>query len=79
MYIIKKFRVPIDLVQFPDYDDPEYDDGLGLFQNFDGEKTITFLCPKGTITTVPIQVHKFTMGDPQHMYGVKTHIPIWTV
>ena len=69
MYIIKKSRVPIDLIQFPDYD-PAYDAGLGLYQNFDGNKKIKFLCPKGTITTVPVHVHKFTMGDPQHMYDI---------
>ena len=71
LYIIKRSKVPIDLVQFPDYlNDP----GFGLFQNFDGEKKIKFLCPKGSITTIPCESHKFTTGDQQHKYGIDSAI-----
>ena len=73
LYIIKKSRVPIDLVQFPDY---EYlnDPGFGLFQNFKGAKKIKFLCPKGTIMTIPCESKKFLTGDQQHKYGVDSAI-----
>ena len=67
LYIIKTSKVPIDLVEFPDYE-PVYDPGFGLFQNFDGSKKIKFLCPRGTITTIPRVSIK--VGDPQHMYGI---------
>ena len=73
LYTVKKSKVTIDLVMFPDYD-PLEDAGFGLFQNFDGAKKIKFLCPKGTITTIPCESHKFTTKDQQHMYGVDSAI-----
>ena len=71
LYIIKKSKVPIDLVEFPDYE-PVYDPGFGLFQNFDGSKKIKFLCHRGTITTIPCD--SIEVGDRQHMYGVDSAI-----
>jgi hypothetical protein len=71
LYIIKKSKVSIDLVKFPDYN-PLYDPGFGLFQNFDGSKKIKFLCTRGTITTIRRDTIK--VGDRQHMYGVDSAI-----
>ena len=71
LYIVKNSKVPIDLAMFPDYlNDP----GLGLFQNFDGERKIKFLCPKGSITTIPSYSSKFCDGDQQHKYGIDSVI-----
>ena len=69
LYTVKKSKVPIDLVLFDNYDHLK-DPGLGLFQNFDGEKKIKFLCPNGTIEVIPCEADKIILDDQQHRYGV---------